>query len=70
MLRKKLNLEEVRCWDENHTPAKVPDSKFKYADVWPKMIIRTLWFIGSGSWGLTLDVTDIKFRGTLTACPF
>ena len=43
MLRTKINLEKVRCWDENHNSAKVPDSKFKHADVWPEMIIRTLW---------------------------
>ena len=70
MLRTKINLEKVRCWDENHTPTKVPDRKIKHADVWPKMIIRTLWFIGSGPWGLTLEVTDLKFRELLTACPF
>ena len=70
MLRTKINLEKVRCWDENHDPAKVPDSKFKHADVWPKMVIRTLWFIGSGSWGLTLEVTDLKLREILTACLF
>ena len=70
MLRAKINSEKIRCWDENHTPAKVPDSKFKHADIWPKMIIRTLWFIGSGAWGLTLEVTDLKFREMLTACPF
>ena len=27
MLRTKINLEKVRCWEENHTPAKVPESK-------------------------------------------
>jgi len=40
MLRTKINLEKVRCWEENHTPAKVPESKFKHADVWPKMVIQ------------------------------
>ena len=33
MLRTKINLEKVRSWDEDHTSTKVPDSKFKHADV-------------------------------------
>ena len=32
MLRTKINLEKVRCWDEAHQQTKVPDSKFKNAD--------------------------------------
>ena len=34
MLRTKINLEKVRCWDEAHQQTKVPDSKFKNADLW------------------------------------
>ena len=70
MPKTKINLEKVRCWEESHTVVKVLDSKSKHADVWPKMIIRFLWFIGSGSWGLTLEATDLKFREMLTACPY
>jgi hypothetical protein len=70
MLRTKINLEKVRCWDENHIQTKVPDSKFKHAECWPKIVVRTLWIIGSGSWGLTLEVTDLKFRENPCLCPF
>ena len=70
MLRTKINLEKVRCWDEAHQQTKVPDSKFKHADLWPKMVIRTLWLIGSGSWGLTLEVTDVKYKENQMLCPF
>ena len=48
MLRTKINLEKVRCWDEAHQQTKIPDSKFKNADIWPKMLVRTHWIIGSG----------------------
>ena len=32
--------------------------------------VATLWIIGSGSWGLTLEATDIKFREPVLECPF
>jgi hypothetical protein len=70
MLRTKINLEKIRCWDETHQQTKVPDSKFKNADIWPKMLVRTLWIIGSGSWGLTLEVTDLKYKENQMLCPF
>jgi hypothetical protein len=70
MLRTKVNLEKVRCWDEHHQPAKVPEGKFKNAELWAKLSVRTLWIIGSGSWGLTLEATDIKFREPVLECPF
>jgi hypothetical protein len=70
MLRTKVNFDKVRCWDEQHQPAKVPESKFRHSQLWPKLVIRTLWIIGSGSWGLTLEVTDLKFREAVLECPF
>jgi hypothetical protein len=70
MLRTKINLEKVRCWDETHQQTKVPVSKFKNTDIWPKMLVRTLWIIGSGSWGLTLEVTDVKYKENQMLCPF
>jgi hypothetical protein len=69
MLRTKVNLERARCWDEHHQPTKVPESKFKNAELWPKLTVRTLWFVNQ-TWGLTLEVTDIKFREVLLECPF
>jgi hypothetical protein len=70
MLRTKVNLEKVRCWDEHHQPTKVPEGKFKHAELWPKLVVRTLWIIGSGSWGLTVEVMDLKFREPVLECPF
>ena len=70
MLRTKINLEKVRCWDENHQQTKVPESKFKHCELFPKLVVRTLWIIGSGSWGLTLEVTDLKFKENPCLCPF
>ena len=54
MLRTKINLEKVRCWDEAHQQTKVPDSKFKNADLWPKMLSpdaldHWLWVVGPHS---------------------
>ena len=51
MLRTKINLEKVRCWDETHQHTRVPDTKLKNADLWPKMLVRTLldyrlWILG------------------------
>ena len=70
MLRTKINLEKIRCWDDTRQQTKVPDSKFKNADIWPKMLVRTLWIIGSGSWGLTLEVTDLIYKESQMLCPF
>jgi hypothetical protein len=69
MLRTKVNLERVRCWNFDHQPAKVPESKFKNADLWPKLMVRTLWVVNQ-TWGLTLEVTDLKFREQQLECPF
>jgi hypothetical protein len=69
MLRTKINLEKVRCWDDQHLQTKVPES-FKHAELWPKLVVRTLWVIGSGSWGLTLEVVDLKFKLNPCLCPF
>ena len=67
---KKIHIEKVRSWDESHTQTKVPDSKLKNADIWLKLLVRTLWIIGSGSWGLTLEFTDLKFKENQMLCPF
>jgi hypothetical protein len=69
MLRTKVSLDKVRCWDEHHQQTKVPESKFKGAECWPKVIVRTLWVV-SATWGLTLETTDIKFRELVLECPF
>ena len=69
LLRTKVNLEKVRVWEENHQPAKIPESNFKLAELWPKLVVRTLWGV-SGRWGLTLEVTDLKFKETFVSCPF
>ena len=69
MLRTKVSLDRVRCWDEHHQTAKVPDSRFKHAELWPKLTVRTLWCVNQ-SWGLTLEVTDLKFREHVLECPF
>jgi hypothetical protein len=69
MLRTKVNLERVRCWNFDHEPTQVPDSKFKGAEIWPKITVRTLWVVNQ-TWGLTLEVTDLKFREVLLECPF
>ena len=70
MLRTKINLEKCSCWDETHQQTKTPDSKFKNADIWHEMLVRTIWIIGSGSWGLTLEVTDLKYKENQMLCPF
>ena len=69
MLRTKINLEKVRCWDENHQQTKIPESKFKFAEIWPKLVVRTLWFVNS-TWGLTLEIQDLKFKENPCICPF
>ena len=69
MLRTKISLTSVRCWTEHHQPTQVPESKFKGAECWPKITIRTLWVV-SQTWGLTLETTDLKFRELRLECPF
>ena len=68
LLRTKVNLEKVRVWDEHHQSSKVPESKFKHAELWPKLVVRTLWSVNQ-TWGLTLEVTDLKFKETLMSLP-
>ena len=69
VLRTKVILEKVRVWDFNHQPAKIPESKFEHAELWPKVRCTVLWAV-NGQWGLTLEVTDLKFKETLMSCPF
>jgi hypothetical protein len=69
MLRTKVSLEKVRCWDAEHQQTKVPESKFKGAEIWPKLTVRTLWVVNQ-TWGLTLEATDLKFRELQLECPF
>jgi hypothetical protein len=69
LLRTKVNLDKVRCWDEHHQATKVPDSKFKHAQIWPFLAVRTLWVV-SATWGLTLETTHLKFVDRRLECPF
>jgi len=69
MLRTKVNLDKVRCWDQENEKRNVPEAKFRNADLFVKIAIRNLWFV-SATWGLTLEATDIKILEDNIECPF
>ena len=69
LLRTKVDLAKVRVWDAQHAPTIVPETKFKYGDIFPKIVVRTLWVVNQ-TWGLTLECTDLKFIPNQIDCPF
>ncbi len=69
MLRTKIELERLRVWDEDHNLRELPENRFKKADLWPEMQIRTIWLIPTG-WGVTLETTDVKVQEIKIECPF
>ena len=69
MLRTKINLDTCRYWNSRNEPRDIPENRFKDADLWVKLQVKTLW-ISNSNFGLTLQISDIKIQEDETLCPF
>ncbi len=69
-MRCKVNLNKVRVWSTDHERREVPESMFRDCNLWPKIVVKSLWFMGTGAWGLTVECTDIMIDEDKAECPW
>ena len=70
-VRAKVDLDRVRCWDLAGKKAKMPEDRCKGLKVWPKIHLKGIWIMGSGSWGPSYEVTDLRMEpAEEEACPW
>ncbi len=69
-VRTKVNLNKVRVWSTERARREVPERLFKDCNLWPKVVVKSLWLMGTGAWGLSLECIDIMIAEDQPECPW
>ena len=72
-IKAKLNISgpaTVRCWDAEKKPREQPEA-WRGATVKPRLWLRSLYFMGAGVFGATMECTDVQICEEAGGeCPF
>ena len=65
-----VGISAVKVWDSNNKLRPAPE-EWRDALVNVRLKLRSLWFMGQGGFGVTLEVTDVQILEETNAdCPF